>query len=104
MKKSGRACISTATARAAISPGEHRAFSMLAYVWRGTRDAETSASFGAFGINILEQPKHAETGASSASRLRVRCIRQSRCIQYQFGEWSRSPAPKWRLETATEHQ
>jgi hypothetical protein len=22
-------------------PGEHRAFSMLAYVWRGTRDAET---------------------------------------------------------------
>jgi len=27
-------------------PGEHRAFSMLAYVWRGTRDAETSASEG----------------------------------------------------------
>ena len=24
--------------------GEHRAFSMLAYVWRRTRDAETSAS------------------------------------------------------------
>jgi site-specific DNA recombinase len=26
------------------APGEHRAFSMLAYVWRRTRDEETSAS------------------------------------------------------------
>ena len=41
--------------------GEHRAFSMLAYVWRGTRDAETSASVGemagaveVFKTNMIE--------------------------------------------------
>jgi hypothetical protein len=27
-----------------LQPGEHRAFSMLAYVWRRTRDAETGAA------------------------------------------------------------
>jgi hypothetical protein len=30
--------------------GEHRAFSMLAYVWRGTRDAETGTA-----VNLAQQ-------------------------------------------------
>jgi hypothetical protein len=60
-----------------LLPGEHRAFSMLAYVWRGTRDAETSDT-GLLSRSCCPTPWH-EIGPTLSIEDDGRSRRTRRC-------------------------